>query len=79
MAKSIVDCYPSLLSILECTMIYCAKIVEIFFFSDIINCEDDDGCHDNATCTDDNGSYICICQDGFTGDGFNCTGLLYIA
>ena len=48
-------------------------------FSDIPNCENDDGCHDNATCTDDNGSYICICQDGFTGDGFNCTGLLYIA
>ena len=42
---------------------------------DIINCENDDGCHDNATCTDDNGSYVCMCQEGFTGDGFNCTGL----
>ena len=44
-------------------------------FLDIINCENDDGCHDNATCIDANGSYICMCQDGFTGDGFNCTGL----
>ena len=43
-------------------------------FSDILNCENDDGCHENATCSDDNGSYICVCNNGFTGDGFNCTG-----
>ena len=43
-------------------------------FSDIKNCENDDGCHDNATCSDDNGSYTCVCNIGFTGDGFNCTG-----
>ena len=43
-------------------------------FLDIVNCENDDGCHDNATCTDDNGSYTCVCKNGFTGDGFNCTG-----
>ena len=44
------------------------------FFLDIINCVDDHGCDDNATCTDENGSYICVCDSGFTGDGFNCTG-----
>ena len=44
------------------------------FFLDIVNCESDDGCHANASCTDDNGSYVCVCNDGFTGDGFNCTG-----
>ena len=43
-------------------------------FLDVVNCENDDGCHDNASCTDDNGSYTCVCKDGFTGDGFNCTG-----
>ena len=43
-------------------------------FLDIVNCDNDDGCHDNATCTDDNGSYVCVCKNGFTGDGFNCTG-----
>ena len=42
-------------------------------YLDIINCEDDDGCHDNATCTDSNGSYTCACNDGFIGDGFNCS------
>ena len=44
------------------------------FFLDIINCVDDHGCDDNATCTDENGSYVCVCDSGFTGDGFNCTG-----
>ena len=44
------------------------------FFLDIINCIDDHGCDDNATCTDENGSYVCVCDSGFTGDGFNCTG-----
>ena len=43
-------------------------------FLDIINCGVDDGCHDNATCNDANGNYTCACDEGFTGDGFNCTG-----
>ena len=43
-------------------------------FLDIINCGVDDGCHDNATCNDANGNYTCACNEGFTGDGFNCTG-----
>ena len=48
------------------------------FTSDTVNCDVDDGCHANATCTDGNGSYICVCNGGFTGDGFNCTGNDYI-
>ena len=30
-------------------------------------------CHDNATCTNSDGSYECTCDIGFSGDGFNCT------
>ena len=49
------------------------KFVDLVFL-DIINCENDDGCHDNATCSDANGSYTCTCIEGFSGNGFSCTG-----
>ena len=32
-------------------------------------------CHDNATCTDTDGSYNCTCNTGYEGDGVNCTGI----
>ena len=31
-------------------------------------------CSANANCTNSFGSYECECFDGFTGDGFNCSG-----
>ena len=42
-------------------------------------CQDEDECQLQihncdrfATCSNTNGSYDCTCQEGFTGDGFNC-------
>ena len=35
-------------------------------------------CHNNATCTNTEGSYECSCDTGFTGDGFNCTSEIVI-
>ena len=32
------------------------------------------GCDGNATCTDNDGSYSCMCNVGYTGDGFVCNG-----
>ena len=32
----------------------------------------DDPCDLNATCTNTDGSYICECSSGFTGDGETC-------
>lgn len=34
-----------------------------------------DDCHNNATCTDTDGSYSCNCTTGFTGDGFTCSSM----
>ena len=34
----------------------------------------DNPCDSNATCTNTDGSYICECNTGFTGNGTNCTG-----
>ena len=43
--------------------------------TDINECvEGTSNCHNNATCTNNYGSYECACNDGFEGDGFNCTG-----
>ena len=43
---------------------------------DIPECERGlDDCDSNATCINTIGSYKCTCNTGFTGDGFNCTGI----
>ena len=44
------------------------------FISDINECQTDYPCHFNATCNNTDGSYICQCDPGYRGDGFNCTG-----
>ena len=43
--------------------------------ADIPECERGlDDCDPNATCINTIGSYDCMCNMGFTGDGFTCTG-----
>ncbi|CAB4005879.1 adhesion G -coupled receptor L3-like, partial [Paramuricea clavata] len=32
-------------------------------------------CHPNATCTDNEGSFVCECNVGFSGNGFNCSNI----
>ena len=32
-------------------------------------------CHANATCNNEAGSYICACDPGYSGNGFNCSGM----
>ena len=44
--------------------------------SDINEClNNTDNCDGNAECTNTIGSYLCNCTIGFSGDGFNCTGV----
>ena len=44
-------------------------------FTDINECIDStNNCHGQATCTNTAGSFICDCNDGYTGDGTTCTG-----
>lgn len=35
-------------------------------------------CDPNATCVEDGANYVCICDDGFEGDGYKCTGMYSI-
>ena len=53
------------------------KFYSIFLIvSDIDECaEEQENCHDNATCTNTPGSFSCDCRPGYEGDGIdNCTG-----
>ena len=51
-----------------------ASVLHIHF-TDIDECEaGTDNCHPNASCTDTEGSFECMCSPEFTGDGVNCYG-----
>ena len=41
---------------------------------DTNECLPDSPCHANATCNNTEGSYLCTCDSGYSGDGFTCTG-----
>ena len=43
--------------------------------SDVDECNSSGGnqCHQDAMCTNTEGSYVCRCKKGFVGDGFSCT------
>ena len=43
-------------------------------FLDINECENGSLCDNNTKCNNTEGSFMCVCQEGFDGDGFNCTG-----
>ena len=49
-------------------------IVHVSINNEDVNECDNDTCHANATCNNTIGSFVCICDRGFTGDGFNCSG-----
>ena len=56
---------------------YCICLVTlyIFLYVDISECERElDDCDPNANCINTFGNYSCICNTGFTGDGFTCAG-----
>ena len=47
----------------------------IYYFAAINECETGKHhCDSNAFCNNTNGSYICTCKPGYTGNGVNCTG-----
>ena len=56
---------------------FCIILKSHFFicdFIDIDECKGNHSCHEDANCTNTNGSHVCDCQPGYTGNGQNCTG-----
>ena len=42
--------------------------------SDIDECQEQSPCDSNAQCTNTIGSFTCVCNEGYSGDGRTCTG-----
>lgn len=42
---------------------------------DIDECDAANLCDENADCTNTNGSHVCTCRQGFSGDGTTCEGI----
>jgi len=57
------------------------KLISLTKKLDIDECSTNNGgCHIDANCYNTQGSFNCTCKDGFSGDGFNCTGrILFIS
>lgn len=53
------------------------KILILLFCLDVDECANPESndCDPNALCTNTEGSYVCRCIKGFTGDGKRCTGI----
>ena len=58
-------------------MQHALQLVDYFAlnFSDIDECADGiDNCHHNAKCENNDGSFTCTCNSGYTGNGTYCKG-----
>ena len=63
--------------------IYLCSIIQIkndlFLHLDINECTlGTHQCNVNADCTNTDGGYTCACQIGFSGDGFECSGIIFV-
>ena len=51
----------------------CSNAYFSLFFADINECDRTGVCDGNATCYDIQGSFECVCNTGYSGDGFSCS------
>ncbi|XP_078725679.1 mucin-4 [Lampetra fluviatilis] len=57
----------------SCDIGYINTTIDSSMCQDINECATQNTCHTNATCSNNEGSYNCICKQGFTGDGRMCS------
>ena len=60
---------------LQCLIWFLLINLFYWFLKDIDECTLDEGnCPKNSNCNNTVGSFHCVCQKGYQGDGHNCTG-----
>ena len=75
---ALVRCHTSKM-LARCLMTFNYYMFCTSLYVDIDECENgEDNCHENAQCTNTEGSFTCSCNPGYTGDGVNCTSKLLI-
>ena len=58
-----------------CSGLFCICFSSITLILDVDECQSNlDNCDVNADCSNTEGSYICLCNVGYSGNGFNCSG-----
>lgn len=66
-----ISCKGAIISPLQCIDTVSRHLLK----ADVDECaEDAHNCHFNASCINDEGSYLCECGVGYSGDGLNCDG-----
>lgn len=50
------------------------QYILFLYVLDINECTGTHPCHANASCKNVEGSFVCSCTNGFSGDGMNCSG-----
>ena len=54
-------------------MTHVHQLINVWSLLDIDECtEGSHSCHNDASCKNTAGSYVCTCNSGYLGDGFNC-------
>ena len=49
-------------------------LIIMYFLLDIDECLISNECDSNASCENTDGSFLCQCKIGFTGEGSSCSG-----
>ena len=53
---------------------FCDYNFTLLYYLDTDECLQSLTCHANAICDNTEGSYMCACDTGYSGDGFLCNG-----
>lgn len=51
--------------------------MHFYFVTDINECNQNP-CHSEAQCTNTDGSFVCTCNVGYNGTGFDCAGVVNV-